>query len=398
MFLSTFSFHLCSNLTLLTRFINSFAGVATVAFLGKAYSLPSYSQTHTAGNAGADVVFTSQGELVRPKDKRFMDKLDPPSLSAAESKKQTFIKRSVARKAIDDFVRDGMHVGMGTGSTCYFAVEELGRKIRHNQLKNIKVVPGSVEVKKHCIAVGIPVSALSFASGQLDVMIDGADEIDKTMALIKGGSGSFLREKMMEGQSQEVVIIADETKLVKALGPRYPLPVEVVCWDYERTIRAMEALPSLTGCRGILRRGNINSPVPDGEYPAITDNGNFIVDLYFKKDIPDVAAASAELDGLSGVVEHGLFAGYATTILIATEDGKVRILGHYPLDPSKAEQPWWSDMPSARPLARESVDNRTPTDSAAVPDLDDVLESQPVEPYAGYAEYREFQDHKSSGM
>jgi len=93
----------------------------------------------------------------------------------------------------------------------------------------------------------------------------------------------------------------------------------------------------------VLRRGTINSSTQDGEYPAITDNGNFIVDFYFKDIIPDLAAASAALDSISGVVEHGIFAGYATTLLIATSDKTqpLRVIGHYPTQPEMVEQPWW---------------------------------------------------------
>jgi len=252
-------------------------------------------------------------------------------------------KKMVATRAVQDFVKNDMTVGMGTGSTCWHAVEELGRKIRGDELHGVKVVPCSVEVKKHCISVGIPVSSLSFASGKLDLMIDGADEIDTTMAVLKGGSGSFLREKMMEGTSDQVVIVADETKLVRGLGPGHPLPVEVICWDYERTVHMIQSLPELAGCRGVLRRGTIDCSAPDGEYPAITDNGNFIVDLYFTDIIADLAAASAALDRISGVVEHGIFAGYATTLLIATSDKTqpLRVIGHYPKDPEMAERPWW---------------------------------------------------------
>jgi hypothetical protein len=181
------------------------------------------------------------------------------------------------------------------------------------------------------------------------------------MALLKGGSGSFLREKMMEGSSDQVVIVADESKLVRGLGPGHPLPVEVICWDYERTIHMLENLPDLPGCRGVLRRGTISSSAQDGEYPAITDNGNFIVDLYFRDIIPDLAAASMALDGISGVVEHGIFAGYATTILIATSDKTqpLRVIGHYPIAPEKAEQPWWYEN-NPYPYARETIDHRIP--------------------------------------
>eukprot|EP00606_Chrysophyceae_sp_TOSAG23-5_P000808 GSChrysophyteH2.ASY1.ANO1.1614.1 assembled CDS len=321
----------------------------------------------------ATAVATATTLVVLPykesKNKRLSSLVDQISPPYAETEPDSRLanKKIVAERAVADFVKDGMIVGMGTGTTCFHAVEEIGRRVRHGDLTDIKVIPCSVEVKKHCISEGIPVSSLSFASGNLDVMIDGADEIDPTMALIKGGSGSFLREKMMENYSNQVIIVADDTKLVRALGLCHPLPVEVIAWDYERTVRIIESMPSMAGCRGVLRRGNITSPIPDGAYPAITDNGNFIVDFYFYKPITDVSTASAALDGMPGVVEHGLFAGQATTILVASDDEKnpVRVLGHYPKDEKKVEQPWWCDKPHSRPTGRETVDNRQPeVDSA----------------------------------
>ena len=307
-------------------------------------------------------VFPYRYKETRHLRKSLVDQMIPPYAEAEAADATRRNKKIVAARSVADFVSDGMIVGMGTGTTCFMVVEEIGRRVRNGELTDIKVIPCSVETKKHCIAEGIPTSSLSFASGNLDVMIDGADEIDPNMDLIKGGSGSFLREKMMQNYSNQVVIVADDRKLVKALGTGHPVAVELIAWDYERTIRIIEDNPSLPGCRGVLRRGNITSPIPDGLYPAITDNGNFIVDLYFYKKIPNVGAASAALDGVPGVVEHGLFSGQATTILVATDElqDPVRILGHYPLDVSAVEEPWWKDQPLKRPLCREAVDNRQP--------------------------------------
>lgn len=274
-------------------------------------------------------------------------------------------RKTVAYRAVDDFVVDGMKVGMGTGTTTWHAIERLGEKIRKNELINVTVIPASVSAKKHCIQVGIPVSPMAFADGELDLTIDGADEVDITMALMKGGSGSFLREKILENCSRQVVIVADEDKLVRTLGPGHPLPVEIVSWDHEHTIKRIESLPALKGnARGILRRGSAETCVADGNYPATTDNGNFILDLFLSRPIMDLGQASFELNGTSGVVEHGLFSGQATTILIATRNTQQyplgRVIGHYPKAPGVAEQPWWGDKPDEWPLQRITVDNRDP--------------------------------------
>jgi ribose 5-phosphate isomerase A len=319
-------------------------------------------------------------------------------------------KRAVAAKAVQEFVHDGMTVGVGSGSTCSFAVEELARKIRNHELNHIIVIPSNAEVKAHCLRAGIPKSSISYASdSDIHVMFDGADEIDINMNLLKGGHGSIAREKMMESCAQQVVILADESKLVKALGPGHPLPVEIFGWpwDSKRILKNIENLPSLRGCRGILRRGNIYSEVPDGQYPASTDNNHLIVDVYFNEEISDVGAASADLDGLIGVVEHGLFAGQATTILIGSSDPNkhVRVVGHYPIDPDIAEKPWWGNMKLGRPMHRETVDNRTPdldrevcllpregepliVDEALLLYDGDVTEPMGVYTYGGYREYK----------
>lgn len=190
-----------------------------------------------------------------------------------------------------------MTIGLGTGSTTFFAVESLAKKLGKGELKDVKVVPCSVETKKHCISLGIPVTTLSTCGKErLDLTIDGADEVDSTMSLIKGKSGALLREKMVENASDRVIIIVDEDKLVKKLGPGKPLPIEIVPWDHEYTLKAIEMLPSLQGkVRALLRTGSVTNEVADGIAPAVTDNGNFVVDCYFSEPIGDVSAAAFEV-------------------------------------------------------------------------------------------------------
>lgn len=142
---------------------------------------------------------------------------------------------------------------------------------------------------------------------QIDVAIDGSDAVDPDLALIKGGGGALLREKMVEVMAKKFVCIVDDSKLCKGLGPSFALPVEIVPFCHEHTMRTVAALPELAGCRPVLRRGDCSNNKPDGDEPAVTDNGNYIVDLSFDQPIKDVRAAAAALKKTVGVVEHGLF-------------------------------------------------------------------------------------------
>ena len=273
----------------------------------------------------------------------------------------THKKKRVGQKAVDDYVKSGYYVGLGTGSTTIHAIERLAEKIRSGELADVVVVPCSVETKKQCIAKGIPISTLSsiqYKSGKnkLDVVIDGADEVDIDMTVLKGGSGGLLREKIVEAASDRVVIVVDDSKLVRHIGPGKPLPVEVIPWDVEYTLKSIESLEELSGCRGLIRRGSVTSFVPDGPAPSVTDNGNYIIDLYFNVPISDPSAAAAALDGIPGVVEHGLFVGYATSILVADDHGGIRVVG----DGAMSETPWWGYKPQKSPNERLTIDNRQP--------------------------------------
>lgn len=158
---------------------------------------------------------------------------------------------------------------------------------------------------------------------------------------------------------QRVVIVTEEGKLVKKLGLSCPLPVEVTSWgdNYIKGILIKE-LPECKHARGVMRRGTVSNHYADGMRVATTDGGNHIVDLYFDKPIQDPHTLAMELDAVPGVVSHGLFVGYATTIIVADDKG-VRVVGHPGEDAvTKAESPWWGDVPPHRPLETETVDNR----------------------------------------
>ena len=214
----------------------------------------------------------------------------------------------VGYKAVDDYVRSGMVVGLGTGSTAFFAVERVGMKLKSGELKDIICIPTSERTKEQALSLGIPLVTLNEKS-RLDVSIDGADDVDPQLCLIKGGGGALLREKMVEVVSDKFICIVDESKLSKGLGPGFPLPVEITPFCHEHTLRLVQSLPSVKGCKAVLRMGSVANNKNDGPNIAVTDNGNYIVDLFFTEPIKDSALAAKELKATVGVVDHGIFAG-----------------------------------------------------------------------------------------
>ncbi len=238
---------------------------------------------------------------------------------------------------MDDYVQSGMIVGLGTGSTAYFAVERVGQKLKSGELKNIRCIPTSERTKAQAESLGIPLITLNDES-VLDVAIDGADDVDRSLCLVKGGGGALLREKMVEVSAKTFVCVVDASKLSSGLGPGFPLPVEITPFCHLHTLRVIEQLPSVRGCRAVLRMGSSASNKRDGDTVAVTDNGNYIVDLHFSEPLRDVEQAAKELKGTVGVVEHGLFPGMAAVVLVADSHG-VRVASLNPED--KFERPWW---------------------------------------------------------
>ncbi|EGB09484.1 hypothetical protein AURANDRAFT_58899 [Aureococcus anophagefferens] len=234
---------------------------------------------------------------------------------------QDELKKQVGYQAIDDYVTSGMKVGLGTGSTAAFAVERLGALLKSGELTDIIAVPTSVRTKEQAEELGIPLTTLDEFS-RLDVAIDGADEVDPDLNLVKGGGGALLREKMVEIVADKFIVIVDESKLCDALGPGFPIPVEITPFCHEHTIRVIADLPALKGkCTPVLRLGSSTNNAKDGDEPAVTDNGNYIVDLEFADPLADAPAAAAQLKATCGVVDHGIFIGMTTACIIAGSDG-----------------------------------------------------------------------------
>jgi ribose 5-phosphate isomerase A len=231
-----------------------------------------------------------------------------------------------------------MLVGLGTGSTAYFAVERVGQKLKSGELKDVRCIPTSVRTKEQAEKLKIPLITLNdLPKGKkLDVAIDGADAVDPDMCLIKGGGGALLREKMVEIMSKKFICIVDETKLQPGLGPSFPLPVEITPFCHEHTLRVVEGLPELAGCKAVLRTGDCsNNKSAPGEKPAVTDNGNYVVDLQFTKPIANVTAAAEALKKVVGVVDHGIFQGMTYQTIIAYKDGSCKVAGQ------GGKAPWW---------------------------------------------------------
>ncbi len=221
-------------------------------------------------------------------------------------------KQNAARAALD-YVKDGMIVGLGTGSTSAHLVRFLGERVRHG-LK-IKGVPTSEATRNLAEHAGVPLIEISQVSA-LDIDIDGADEIDRAFRLVKGGGGALLREKIVAAASKQMVVIADESKWVETLGA-FPLPVEVTRFGFTLTQDRVRDALRATGCEGdevtLRTSGKSNEPV-------ITDGGNYILDAHARR-IPDPEALGDALKRVAGVVEHGLFIGLARTIILGRTDG-----------------------------------------------------------------------------
>jgi ribose 5-phosphate isomerase A len=224
------------------------------------------------------------------------------------------MKRMAAARAVEE-VRSGMRLGLGTGSTAKHFVELLGERVK----AGLKVVgvPTSEATLADAKRCGVPLTTLDDID-ELDLTVDGADEIDPQLDLIKGGGGALLREKIVASASKRMIVIADETKWVTRLG-RFPLPVEVVPFGLGATRHAIIAACSACGAQGSLdvRKG------ADG-HPFVTDGGHFILDAKLGA-IADASQLGRALNAIAGVVEHGLFVGLAKTAILAGSSG-IRIV------------------------------------------------------------------------
>lgn len=223
-------------------------------------------------------------------------------------------KKAAAARALA-FVRPAMRLGLGTGSTAKHFVALLGEQVRAGLV--VIAVPTSDATRRDAEQAGVPLSTLD-ETPELDLTVDGADEIAPDLALIKGGGGALLREKIVAAASARMIVIADESKCVPALG-HFPLPVEVEPFGLAATRRAVEAAFAAAGCpaAATLR-------VTRDGHAFVTDGGHWILDGALRR-IPDPAVLAARLSAIPGVIEHGLFIGLASAAIVAGSAG-VRVI------------------------------------------------------------------------
>ncbi len=212
-------------------------------------------------------------------------------------------KKAAAEKALE-LVQDGMLVGLGSGSTARYFIDGVGRLVEGGM--KLRGVPTSREAAELAATLGIPI--VTEMIGQIDLAVDGADEVDPSLNLIKGRGGALFREKLVASASKRFVVVVDESKLVKELGVGV-LPVEVLAFLWRTTAERVTGL----GVSLTVRGGE--------ESPFITDNGNLILDVTVPGGIKNPAELGVELKKMTGVVEHGLFVGMADTVIVANGDG-----------------------------------------------------------------------------
>ncbi len=214
------------------------------------------------------------------------------------------LKQLVGEKAAE-YVKDGMVVGLGTGSTAYYMVEALGKRVKEGL--DITGVTTSTRTKEQAEKLGIPLKTIDEVES-VDLTIDGADEIDSKYQGVKGGGGALLFEKIVADYSKKVIWIVDESKMVETLGA-FPLPIEVMPYGSQQLVRIFEE----KGFQPTMRKNDVG-----GNY--LTDGGHYIIDLHMTK-IEDPHSLATWLDGLTGVMEHGLFLDRVNTIIVGRNTG-----------------------------------------------------------------------------
>jgi ribose 5-phosphate isomerase A len=217
-------------------------------------------------------------------------------------------KKIAAGKAVE-YIRNGMTLGLGTGSTAYWAIQGIGEQVKNGL--SVRAIATSLQSESLARELGIPIVPFSEID-HLDVTIDGADEVDEALNLIKGGGGALLREKIVASATRFYIIIVDESKLVQHLG-KFPLPVEVAPFGWELTFRRLQGLGGAPKMRIA------------GDKPFLTDNQHYILDCAFGL-IEDPALLHEQVSGITGVMEDGFFINMADIVVVGSPGGETRIL------------------------------------------------------------------------
>jgi ribose 5-phosphate isomerase A len=220
---------------------------------------------------------------------------------------QDELKQKAAYFAVE-WIQSGMILGLGTGSTAEFALKRIAERISAGELKHVVGVPSSVRTEKMARELGIPLTDLD-SNPEIDLTIDGADEVDPDLNLIKGGGGALLREKILAQATRRNVIIVDESKLSPQLGTKWALPIEVIPFACRSEQQFLAAIG-----------GHANVRNDKAGHPFITDQQNYIMDANFGR-MADPRALAERLNARAGIVEHGLFIGLAADVVVAAAAG-----------------------------------------------------------------------------
>jgi ribose 5-phosphate isomerase A len=220
-------------------------------------------------------------------------------------------KSRAAEEAVTE-VKSGQIVGLGTGSTARYVVTMIGERFKAGQLKNITCVPTSEKTRALAESYGIPLSPIE-KHKQIDIAIDGADEVDPQLNMLKGLGGALLREKAVESKAKRFVVIVDESKLVEKLGTKSVVPIEVAPDKWRSLFDPLRALGGIP----VLRE--------DSNGPALTDQQNYLIDCRFASGIEDPYSLATSLDQLEDVIGHGLFLDMADTVIVGEDSGARRI-------------------------------------------------------------------------
>jgi ribose 5-phosphate isomerase A len=220
------------------------------------------------------------------------------------------LKRVAGCRAAE-FIQDGMVIGLGSGSTARYATLHIAERLHKGSLRDMIAIPTSEDTARLAREHGIPLSTLDVYS-EIEITIDGADEVDPDFNLIKGHGGFLLREKIVAGATRREIIVVDDSKLVERLGSRFAVPVEVVRFGWRQAERTLSRIARRVSLRLV------------GGEPRVTDEGNYILDCTFER-IDDPRALSGEINNIPGVVENGLFVGMADMVVVASPTD-VRIL------------------------------------------------------------------------
>ncbi|MFB2976660.1 ribose-5-phosphate isomerase RpiA [Microseira sp. BLCC-F43] len=232
---------------------------------------------------------------------------------SAEVNPTTLMKQQVG-KAASDRVQSGSIVGLGTGSTTAYAIQYIGERLKSGELKDIVGIPTSFQAEVLARQYGIPLTTLDVVD-HIDIAIDGADEVDPHLNLIKGGGAAHTREKIVDCLAEQFIVVVDSSKLVDKLGSVFAVPIEVLPLAYAPVMRAIEKLGGKPELRmGVKKAG-----------PVITDQGNMVIDAKFE-NIDDPAGLEKTLNNIPGVLENGLFVGVTNLVLVGEViDGKPNV-------------------------------------------------------------------------